>query len=120
MDCSARERKGEKIPPGATTTPRRQIIAELERGAMTVRDLSQALRLSDKEIVGHLEHVVRSLKAPHRLIVTPAACHKCGFAFADRHRVSTPGRCPRCRHEGISPPLFRVEGSGSLRVKSEE
>jgi predicted Zn-ribbon and HTH transcriptional regulator len=117
MDRSAREPKGEKIPPGATATPRRRIIGELEREAMTVRDLSQALRLSEKEIIGHLEHVERSLKAPHRLIVTPAACHKCGFVFTGRHRISTPGRCPRCRHEGISPPRFRVEGSGSWKVR---
>jgi predicted Zn-ribbon and HTH transcriptional regulator len=93
-------------------TPQQRIIAELERGSMTVRDLSQVLRLSEKEIAGHLEHAARSLKAPHRLAITPAACHKCGFIFAGRHRVSTPGRCPRCRHEGISPPAFRIEKSG--------
>jgi predicted Zn-ribbon and HTH transcriptional regulator len=110
MDRSVKEPKGETIPPGATVTPRQQIIAELEQGTMSVRDLSQALRFPEKEIVGHLEHVERSLKAPRRLIVTPAACHKCGFAFTGRHRLSTPGRCPRCRHEGISPPLFRIEG----------
>ena len=102
------ETRGEIIPPGATATPRRRIIAELERCAMTVRDLSQALQLPEKELIGHLEHVARSLRAPHRLVITPAACHKCGFAFPGRHRISTPGRCPRCRHEGISPPLFRI------------
>jgi predicted Zn-ribbon and HTH transcriptional regulator len=104
--------RGEVIPPGAIATPRRRIIEALERGAMTVRDLSQALQLSEKEIIGHLEHVARSLKAPFRLVITPAACHKCGFAFPGRRRLSTPGRCPRCRHEGISPPAFRIESSG--------
>jgi transcriptional regulator len=112
MGRAAGEPKGGSIPPGVAATPRRRIVAELERDAMTVQDLSQALRLSEKEIIGHLEHVQRSLKAPHRLIVTPAACHKCGFTFAGRRRVSTPGRCPRCRHEGISPPAFRIEGGG--------
>jgi predicted Zn-ribbon and HTH transcriptional regulator len=111
MGCTAGEPKSEIIPPGATATPRQRIITELERDAMTARDLSQALGLSEKEVAGHLEHVQRSLKAPQRLIVTPAACHQCGFAFAGRRRLSTPGRCPRCRHEGISPPLFRIEGA---------
>jgi predicted Zn-ribbon and HTH transcriptional regulator len=106
------EPKSEPTPPEATATPRQRIIAELERGPMTVRDLSQALHLPEKEIAGHLEHAARSLKAPHRLVITPAACHKCGFTFAHRHRISTPGRCPRCRHEGISPPVFRIAGSG--------
>jgi predicted Zn-ribbon and HTH transcriptional regulator len=115
MGRVAGESKGEIIPPGATATPRQQIIAALERGTMTVRDLSQALRFSEKEIISHLEHVERSLKAPRRLIVTPAACHKCGFAFTGRHRLSTPGRCPRCRHEGISPPLFQIENSGKRK-----
>jgi len=104
--------RAEVIPPGAIATPRRRIITELGRGAMTARDLSQSLGLSEKEVAGHLEHVQRSLKAPHRFIVTPAACHKCGFAFTGRRRLSTPGRCPRCRHEGISPPVFRIENSG--------
>ena len=81
---------------------------------MTARDLSQALGLSEKEIAGHLEHVEKSLKPPRRLAITPPSCHQCGYAFRDRarHRFSTPGRCPRCRHEGISPPLFRIEGGG--------
>ncbi|HUJ79213.1 MAG TPA: transcriptional regulator [Nitrospiria bacterium] len=104
--------KGEIVPQGATATPRQRIIDELERGAMTARDLSQALGLPEKEVAGHLEHVAKSLKPPRRLVMTPASCHHCGFAFPGRHRLSTPGRCPRCRHEGISPPLFRIEGGG--------
>lgn len=114
MDRSVREPKGEMIPPGANATPRQRIVGELERGVMTTRDLSQRLGLSEKEVAGHLEHVVKSLKPPRRLVITPASCHQCGFVFRSRarHRFSTPSRCPRCRHEGISPPLFRVEGSG--------
>ncbi len=83
-------------------------MAELERTFLTARDLSQSVRISEKEVAGHLEHVAQSLKPPKRLLTDPAVCHGCGFVFSDRRRFSNPGRCPRCRHEGIRPPAFRI------------
>lgn len=91
-------------------TVRQRIIIELENGLMTVRDLSKAIRVSEKEIMGHMEHVAQSLQTPRRLIIEPSICNKCGFIFSERRRFSSPSRCPQCRHEGISQPIFRIEG----------
>ena len=90
-------------------TIRQSIAAELEKGPMTAKDISKAIRISEKEAVAHMEHVARSLHPPNRLIIEPPVCNKCGFVFAERRRFTSPGRCPRCRHEGIQPPSFRIE-----------
>jgi transcriptional regulator len=89
-------------------TLRQLIMAELEKNLMTVRELSKAIRISEKEVIAHLEHVARSIKPHKRLMIEPPTCNKCGFVFADRHRFSTPSRCPKCRHEGIHPPAFKI------------
>jgi predicted Zn-ribbon and HTH transcriptional regulator len=90
-------------------TIRQLIIAELEKGSMTARDLSKTIRISEKEAIAHMDHVAKSLKPPKRLIIEPPVCNRCGFIFKDRRRFSSPSRCPQCRHEGIQPPAFRIE-----------
>ncbi len=91
-------------------TIRQRIMAELEKGPMTARDLSKAIRISEKEAIGHMEHVAKSIQPPKRLVIEPPICNKCGFVFSHRQRFSSPSRCPECRHEGISPPVFKIEG----------
>ncbi|MCI0527924.1 MAG: hypothetical protein L0Y56_10855 [Nitrospira sp.] len=91
-------------------TQRQRIIVELEKAPMTARDLSKAIRISEKEVIAHMEHVAKSLQPPKRLVIEPSVCNKCGFVFSERRRFSSPSRCPECRHEGISPPVFRIEG----------
>lgn len=89
-------------------TIRQRIMAELEKGSMTARDLSKTIRISEKEAIAHMDHVAKSLQRPKRLIIEPSVCNKCGFVFKDRRRFSSPSRCPECRHEGIQPPAFRI------------
>ena len=89
-------------------TLRQLIMAEIEKGPMTARDLSKAIRISEKEVIAHMDHVVKSLKPPKRLIIEPSVCHKCGYVFSNRRRFTSPGRCPECRHEGIQPPAFKI------------
>lgn len=98
----------EKIPAPASETHRQKIIAELMEHPMTAKDLSKAVHISEKEVISHLEHVKKSLKSPKHLVMTPSVCSKCRFVFEDRRRFSSPSRCPKCRHEGISPPLFQI------------
>ncbi len=95
---------------GNEMTIRQRIMAELEKGPMTARDLSKAIRISEKEAIGHMEHVAKSIQPPKRLVIEPPICNKCGFVFSHRQRFSSPSRCPECRHEGISPPVFKIEG----------
>jgi hypothetical protein len=84
---------------------RDQLRRELARGWRTARDLSGAVRLSEKAVYEHLEHLRRS--DPDAFEIDPAACLACEFTFASRRRINKPGRCPRCRAERIEPPRFR-------------
>jgi hypothetical protein len=64
-----------------------------------------------KEILGHLEHLERSLlNQGCSLAVEPAECCRCGFVFNKRERLKKPGCCPVCRGEVLHEPLFSVRG----------
>ncbi len=78
---------------------------------MTARQLAAALLLRERDVIGHLEHLQRSLRrGPERLVVEPPACHGCDYRYPGRQRLSTPGSCPRCRGRRIDPPVFAIEG----------
>lgn len=99
------------IPPEDRETVRRRILACLEEGPRTARELSSAVGRREKEIGEHLEHIRKSLRAAgRRLVQIPATCRECGFAFRKRDRLRSPGHCPICRGESIEDPVFRVEG----------
>ena len=88
-------------------TIREQLLALLGQGPVGVRELSQLVHQSEKEIYDHLLHIRRSLRAEGgRLEIKPAECLACGFAFADRDRLHPPGRCPRCRSSRIRRPRY--------------
>jgi len=90
-------------------TLRQGMIALLKAEECGVRDISQALHISEKEVADHLTHIRRSLSAGHQaLAIRPAECLSCGFVFKDRRRFSRPGRCPRCRQTRISMPRFSI------------
>lgn len=90
-------------------TIRQQIINLLIDEEMGIRDLSQALRIKEKEVLEHLPHIERSVKTMNKKIVfTPSICLACGFVFEDRKRFSRPGRCPQCRSTRIENPAFRI------------
>lgn len=90
-------------------TLRQRLIALLEEEVCDQRDISQSLRISEKEVPGHLAHVRRSLAATRKsLEIHPAECLACGFVFKERRRFSRPGRCPRCRRTRIAPPRFHI------------
>lgn len=90
-------------------TIRRQIIALLDAGPCGVRELSQELHVSEREIYAHLAHIERSLKAEgRRLSIEPAVCLSCGFVFTERRRPAPPGHCPRCRRTHIRRPEFHI------------
>jgi len=93
-------------------TLRQRMIAVLQGSPMDRRQLSQALRISEKEVSAHLPHVARSVVSQglgwH---VQPAYCDTCGFAFKDRKRLSPPSKCPRCRTSRIVGPWFQVRAA---------
>lgn len=87
-------------------TIRQRIATMLKGQSLTVREISKALRISEKEVYYHLEHVQRSCGIKNKLISEPARCLDCGFVFRKRSKLSAPGRCPVCRSEAITMPMY--------------
>lgn len=99
------------IPSTAQETTRHAIMALLGEGPVSAKDISVAVHLPEKEVYPHLEHIRRSLHATGAVLeVTPAECRSCGFVFAKRDRMTSPGRCPICRDETILDQLFSLRG----------
>ncbi len=91
-------------------TLRQQIIDLLDQAAMTALDISQAVRISEKDVYRHLTHIQKTVAGQGRkLSFSPCTCQACGFTFTDRRRLTRPGRCPRCRESRIDHPLFKIE-----------
>ncbi|MHB8764070.1 MAG: transcriptional regulator [Deferrisomatales bacterium] len=91
-----------------TGSVRQELLARLREGPRTLRELAAELGLREKEAAEHLGHARRSLGPGERLHEDPAECLSCGFSFRKRDRLTTPGRCPRCRGERVRPARFRV------------
>jgi transcriptional regulator len=99
-------------PPERDQTPRARIASVLREELVSARELSQRVGVSEKDVTLHLEHLARSaLVVGERMVIAPANCLGCGYAFSDRDRFSKPGRCPRCRGTQISPPRFALDAS---------
>ncbi len=92
-----------------TGTTRQEIIKLLEQFPCTLRDISQVLRISEKEVVNHLPYISKSLKPKNKkLIVTPYRCCNCNYHFEERIKYKKPGKCPKCRMERIEPAQFGI------------
>lgn len=91
----------------------RQMIAQLlETGPHSCRELSQMTHQSEKQVLEHLEHLRLSLdRRGLTLSIEPAVCRHCDFIFKNRQRLAKPGKCPKCRHTGIEPPLYTITGA---------
>ncbi len=91
-------------------TLRQQIIDLLSNKAMTALEISQAARMSEKDVYRHLIHIQKTVTGQKRkFLVTPCTCQACGFTFTDRRRLTKPGRCPRCRESRIDHPVFKID-----------
>lgn len=95
--------------PASIETPRQAIRRHLLDGPHTARELSVRVRLPERDVVPHLEHLARSVRAAgERLAVEPARCLHCGFVFRERTRLGKPSGCPRCRAPHVTAPVFRI------------
>lgn len=91
-------------------TVRQEMIALLSGEKNGAKSISKILRISEKEVYGHLEHIARSMKSRGaKLRITPACCLECGFTFESRNRFTSPGKCPRCKGEHIRDPQYAIE-----------
>jgi len=109
-----KDRKGRRAESDAPVerfeTIRRYIAALLEEGTYSAKELSNIIRIPERDICNHLEHLHRTLgKGERHLAVISAACLHCGFVFKKRGRLTKPGKCPACRSIHIQAPLFHIE-----------
>ena len=96
-------------PPDRKETVRRKILSLLSGPPLTALQISARSGIPEKEVYAHLPHVKKTVgRLGERLLVTPAECNACGFTFRKRERPDKPSRCPLCRGESISPPLFAI------------
>lgn len=101
--------KGPYIPREEHVTVRQAIKTLLERYSLSAREISAIARIPEKEALDHLAHIrTASDKDGQHLLLTPAVCRKCGFAFKKRERLTRPGKCPVCRNEHIAEPLYTI------------
>jgi transcriptional regulator len=104
-----RRPKEPSVPLERKETIRRNIISLLEGNTLSSREISVDVRIAEREVYEHLEHIQRTAnKNKQKFLVQPAACKKCGFEFSKRDRLTKPGRCPVCRGESIQEPLFAI------------
>ncbi|MGC2423409.1 MAG: transcriptional regulator [Nitrospirota bacterium] len=106
-------------------TLRQRIREFISQGPKTVREISQEVRLSEKEVLDHLRHIAAAgsagggtkgtgakgagaAKGHGMFRIIPSECHSCGFSFAKRKRPGRPGRCPVCKSERISEPRYVI------------
>jgi transcriptional regulator len=99
-----------KVEEMATQTLRQKILEFLREGPWDALSLSQELRISQRLVENHLQHVAQTAKAQgEKFIIIPSRCCHCPFEFSERTRTTKPGRCPQCRGEQITPPVFQIK-----------
>ncbi|MDP3027948.1 MAG: transcriptional regulator [Deltaproteobacteria bacterium] len=97
------------VPPEKHNTIRQEMISVLRGRTLSAREISAEVRISEKEVVYHLEHIrMATQKSGEQLLIIPATCKRCGFEFKKRERMSKPGKCPICRSEQIQEPFFSI------------
>jgi len=87
-----KEKSKEPIVPHAMhDTVRQEIIAELVEGPCSARDLSAVVRIPERDVSGHLEHIRKTIASTGKhLVIIPAECKKCGFV--SQSGISSHGR----------------------------
>ncbi|HEY3277124.1 MAG TPA: hypothetical protein VGJ94_10925 [Syntrophorhabdaceae bacterium] len=98
-----------QVPVERYDTIRKYLCSLLEEQTMSSKEISATVRIPERDVYDHLEHVRKTLhKTGQHLHVEPARCEKCGFVFQKRERLSKPGKCPLCHNQLILPPLFSI------------
>lgn len=104
------KQKKEFIPAGRHETVRRKIISVIEERPLSAKEISGIVGVPEKAVLEHIPHIQKTLSNERRrLTVTPSECIQCGFLFKKREKLKKPGKCPVCRSETITYPLFSIE-----------
>jgi len=88
-------------------TLRKKIAEALKQGSLDLREISKRFGIREKEALDHLRHIAKSAHSIG-FNMEPPQCNRCGYSFKKRTRLNTPGHCPICKSESISPPRFQI------------
>ena len=100
------------IPVERQETTRKEITTLLSERSCTAREISSAIKISEKEVYDNLEYILKTIHRDKRkLVITPCHCRKCGFVFKKRERMKKPGKCPLCRSESIEDARFFIQAN---------
>jgi len=98
------------VPPDRLETVRKHIMSALEEQPLTAKEISGIVSIPEKSVFNHLEHIQKTAnRSGFILVTTPSECKKCGFVFIKREKLKKPGKCPKCRNETITQPVFSLQ-----------
>ncbi|MEJ2645241.1 MAG: transcriptional regulator [Gammaproteobacteria bacterium] len=87
---------------------RKDLVGLLLDRSVTVSELAEQLVQPPRDVEADLRHLRRSLRgSPFNMVVLPARCRKCGFAFRT-DKLRKPGKCPHCRATWILEPRIGI------------
>jgi hypothetical protein len=94
------------VPRDRQETERQRIMALLTTERLSAKEISEQVRISEKQVVEHLEHIRQARRG--FFVIFPPCCLSCGFTFRKREKLKGPGKCPVCRSEHIAQPEFTL------------
>ena len=96
---------------------RRERIQQLLRGSrdpLSVEDIIALLGEHHDQVTIYedIDHVSKTVYGNsggrEQVIMIPPTCRACGFIFRGLKKPKRPGKCPKCRSERVTSPLFRI------------
>ena len=97
---------------------RQDIIKLLSTQPMTLKELAEYFRLPAKDLLVDLQFIPRILSRG-KFTTDPSVCKNCGYVFKDREKKTRPNKCPKCRYEKMTEPVFSIT-YGSKENNSHE
>jgi predicted Zn-ribbon and HTH transcriptional regulator len=92
---------------------RKHLLSLLTSEPRSVSSLARELGLKRADIEDDLRHMIRSARAAgHRVVIEPARCRACGFAFGE-DKLAKPGKCPACRSTWLYEAQIGIDASGT-------
>jgi predicted Zn-ribbon and HTH transcriptional regulator len=92
----------------ANRTTRERMTDRLREEPLTAVGLAREFDVRASDALAHVQHIARTLEGTgEQLLVAPPECRDCGFDGFD-DPANRPSRCPECKSENLTEPVFRV------------
>ena len=92
----------------ASRTTRERMTDRLREEPLSAPALAREFDVRASNAVSHVRHIAQSLEeTDERLLVAPPECRSCEFDGFD-DPANRPSRCPDCKSEDVTEPVFRV------------